>query len=180
MKVLFPLIPNVYPQTQSTCAGSIKCAITMLSLFIVLCVHMPVCVRPSWLDCSHPPMHPIATIATDGAAGINAPGSASLINGRLMNHVIFDVSLMWLLTPVFSTPTPHPPHPSVSRVGPPSLLCCQCMSTCVGTHFLSCVLAVVKQLLLLAYHTKQKGNIRIFVLLLGCCNTVPTRFDSVN
>ncbi|XP_059184441.1 plasma membrane calcium-transporting ATPase 2 isoform X2 [Centropristis striata] len=31
-------------------------------------------------DCSHPPIHPIATIATDGAAGINAPGSASLIN----------------------------------------------------------------------------------------------------
>ncbi|XP_037347182.1 plasma membrane calcium-transporting ATPase 2 isoform X2 [Pungitius pungitius] len=31
-------------------------------------------------DCSHPPNHPIATIATDGAAGNNAPGSASLIN----------------------------------------------------------------------------------------------------
>ncbi|XP_068450249.1 plasma membrane calcium-transporting ATPase 2 isoform X2 [Clinocottus analis] len=31
-------------------------------------------------DCSHPPIHPIATIATDGAAGINAPGSGSLIN----------------------------------------------------------------------------------------------------
>ncbi|XP_060899156.1 plasma membrane calcium-transporting ATPase 2 isoform X3 [Labrus mixtus] len=31
-------------------------------------------------DCSHPPIHPIATIATDGAAGINAPGSATLIN----------------------------------------------------------------------------------------------------
>ncbi|KAM4582381.1 plasma membrane calcium-transporting ATPase 2 isoform 3-T7 [Fundulus diaphanus] len=31
-------------------------------------------------DCSHPPIHPIATIATDGAAGINAPGTASLIN----------------------------------------------------------------------------------------------------
>ncbi|XP_067360384.1 plasma membrane calcium-transporting ATPase 2 isoform X2 [Channa argus] len=31
-------------------------------------------------DCSHPPIHPIATIATDGAAGINVPGSASLIN----------------------------------------------------------------------------------------------------
>ncbi|XP_008406754.1 plasma membrane calcium-transporting ATPase 2 isoform X2 [Poecilia reticulata] len=31
-------------------------------------------------DCSHPPNHPIATIATDGAAGINAPGTASLIN----------------------------------------------------------------------------------------------------
>ncbi|KAM8917288.1 plasma membrane calcium-transporting ATPase 2 isoform 4-T12 [Spinachia spinachia] len=31
-------------------------------------------------DCSHPPIHPIATIATDGAAGINAPGSNSLIN----------------------------------------------------------------------------------------------------
>lgn len=38
-----------------------------------------------WLDCSHPPIHPIATIATDGAASINAPGSASLINGRLTN-----------------------------------------------------------------------------------------------
>ncbi|KAM7006992.1 plasma membrane calcium-transporting ATPase 2 isoform 3-T9 [Tautogolabrus adspersus] len=31
-------------------------------------------------DCSHPLIHPIATIATDGAAGINAPGSATLIN----------------------------------------------------------------------------------------------------
>ncbi|XP_054883504.1 plasma membrane calcium-transporting ATPase 2 isoform X2 [Poeciliopsis prolifica] len=31
-------------------------------------------------DCSHPPNHPIATIATDGAAGINASGTASLIN----------------------------------------------------------------------------------------------------
>uniref|UniRef100_A0A8C8A1H2 Calcium-transporting ATPase n=1 Tax=Oryzias sinensis TaxID=183150 RepID=A0A8C8A1H2_9TELE len=31
-------------------------------------------------DCSHPPIHPIATIATDGAAGINATGSANLIN----------------------------------------------------------------------------------------------------
>ncbi|XP_016892065.1 plasma membrane calcium-transporting ATPase 2 isoform X2 [Cynoglossus semilaevis] len=36
-------------------------------------------------DCSHPPMHPIATIATDGAAGINAPGSASLINGKMQD-----------------------------------------------------------------------------------------------
>ena len=50
----------------------------------VLFIH----VRPSWLDCSHPPIHPIATIATDGAAGINAPGSASLINGRLTKHPI--------------------------------------------------------------------------------------------
>nr|XP_057910519.1 plasma membrane calcium-transporting ATPase 2 isoform X2 [Doryrhamphus excisus] len=31
-------------------------------------------------DCSHPPIHPIATIATDGAAGFNAPGGANLIN----------------------------------------------------------------------------------------------------
>ncbi|XP_020558812.1 plasma membrane calcium-transporting ATPase 2 isoform X2 [Oryzias latipes] len=31
-------------------------------------------------DCSHPPIHPIATITTDGAAGINATGSANLIN----------------------------------------------------------------------------------------------------
>ncbi|XP_053170983.1 plasma membrane calcium-transporting ATPase 2 isoform X3 [Scomber japonicus] len=35
-------------------------------------------------DCSHP-IHPIATIATDGAAGINAPGSASLINGKMQD-----------------------------------------------------------------------------------------------
>ncbi|KAM8917277.1 plasma membrane calcium-transporting ATPase 2 isoform 1-T9 [Spinachia spinachia] len=36
-------------------------------------------------DCSHPPIHPIATIATDGAAGINAPGSNSLINGKMQD-----------------------------------------------------------------------------------------------
>ncbi|XP_067360386.1 plasma membrane calcium-transporting ATPase 2 isoform X4 [Channa argus] len=36
-------------------------------------------------DCSHPPIHPIATIATDGAAGINVPGSASLINGKMQD-----------------------------------------------------------------------------------------------
>ncbi|XP_017264181.1 plasma membrane calcium-transporting ATPase 2 isoform X1 [Kryptolebias marmoratus] len=36
-------------------------------------------------DCSHPPIHPIATIATDGAAGINAPASASLINGKMQD-----------------------------------------------------------------------------------------------
>ncbi|XP_026163653.1 plasma membrane calcium-transporting ATPase 2 isoform X1 [Mastacembelus armatus] len=36
-------------------------------------------------DCSHPPIHPIATIATDGAASINAPGSASLINGKMQD-----------------------------------------------------------------------------------------------
>ncbi|XP_036008069.1 plasma membrane calcium-transporting ATPase 2 isoform X2 [Fundulus heteroclitus] len=36
-------------------------------------------------DCSHPPIHPIATIATDGAAGINAPGTASLINGKMQD-----------------------------------------------------------------------------------------------
>ncbi|XP_056293678.1 plasma membrane calcium-transporting ATPase 2 isoform X1 [Pseudoliparis swirei] len=36
-------------------------------------------------ECSHPPIHPIATIATDGAAGINAPGSASLINGKMQD-----------------------------------------------------------------------------------------------
>uniref|UniRef100_A0A669DAT4 Calcium-transporting ATPase n=1 Tax=Oreochromis niloticus TaxID=8128 RepID=A0A669DAT4_ORENI len=44
-------------------------------------------------DCSHPPIHPIATIATDGAAGINAPGSASLINGRSIKPLISDLSL---------------------------------------------------------------------------------------
>uniref|UniRef100_A0A8K9VG09 Calcium-transporting ATPase n=1 Tax=Oncorhynchus mykiss TaxID=8022 RepID=A0A8K9VG09_ONCMY len=34
-------------------------------------------------DCPHPSAHPIATIATDGAAGGFAPGNASLVNGRL-------------------------------------------------------------------------------------------------
>lgn len=36
-----------------------------------------------WLDCSHPSSHPIATIATDGAASANASGNTSLVNGRL-------------------------------------------------------------------------------------------------
>ncbi|KAA0708024.1 Plasma membrane calcium-transporting ATPase 2 [Triplophysa tibetana] len=31
-------------------------------------------------DCSHPSSHPIATIATDGAASANAPGNTSLVN----------------------------------------------------------------------------------------------------
>lgn len=86
-----------------------KCPITMLFLFIVLCMPMRVCVLcvcgRAWfcsfvfgphcyrLDCSHPPIHPIATIATDGAAGINAPGSASLINGRLTKPLISDLFL---------------------------------------------------------------------------------------
>uniref|UniRef100_A0A8C1RZ86 Calcium-transporting ATPase n=1 Tax=Cyprinus carpio TaxID=7962 RepID=A0A8C1RZ86_CYPCA len=34
-------------------------------------------------DCSHLSSHPIATIATDGAASANAPGNTSLVNGRL-------------------------------------------------------------------------------------------------
>lgn len=107
---------NTRIQIQSMYAESLKCAITMLFLFIVLCVHVRVCVcawaracvgfcafmfglHCYWLDCSHPPIHPIATIATDGAAGINAPGSASLINGRLMKPLISDLSLLWLLGP---------------------------------------------------------------------------------
>ncbi|KAM3878054.1 LOW QUALITY PROTEIN: plasma membrane calcium-transporting ATPase 2 [Diretmus argenteus] len=36
-------------------------------------------------DHSHPSTHPIATIATDGAAGVNAPGNASLINGKMQD-----------------------------------------------------------------------------------------------
>lgn len=92
-------------------AESLYSAITMLFLFTVLCVHMVgrvcggVCVSLCfgsftlkfhcyWLDCSHPPNHPIATIATDGAAGINAPGTASLINGRLTQCLISDLSLL--------------------------------------------------------------------------------------
>ncbi|XP_028431340.1 plasma membrane calcium-transporting ATPase 2 isoform X1 [Perca flavescens] len=34
---------------------------------------------------SHPPIHPIATIATDGAAGFNTPGIASLNNGKMQD-----------------------------------------------------------------------------------------------
>ncbi|TSK16199.1 Plasma membrane calcium-transporting ATPase 2 [Bagarius yarrelli] len=36
-------------------------------------------------DCSHPSSHPIATIATDGAAGTNAPGNATLVNGKMQD-----------------------------------------------------------------------------------------------
>ncbi|XP_062842715.1 plasma membrane calcium-transporting ATPase 2 isoform X2 [Trichomycterus rosablanca] len=36
-------------------------------------------------DHSHPSSHPIATIATDGAAGANAPGNASLVNGKMQD-----------------------------------------------------------------------------------------------
>lgn len=97
--------------TRSTYDESLKCAITMLFLFTVLGVHVCGCVCVwacvcvcfcsfmfgpycYWLDCSHPPIHPIATIATDGAAGINAPGSASLINGRSIKPLISDLSLV--------------------------------------------------------------------------------------
>lgn len=97
--------------TQTTYDESLKCAITMLFLFTVLGVHVCGCVCVwacvcvcfcsfmfgpycYWLDCSHPPIHPIATIATDGAAGINAPGSASLINGRSIKPLISDLSLV--------------------------------------------------------------------------------------
>lgn len=60
-----------------------------------------------WLDCSHPPIHPIATIATDGAASINAPGSASLINGRLTNTS--DLQSLCVVT-FESSYLLHPPH----------------------------------------------------------------------
>ncbi|XP_045561328.1 plasma membrane calcium-transporting ATPase 2 isoform X4 [Salmo salar] len=36
-------------------------------------------------DCPHPSAHPIATIATDGAAGGIAPGNASLVNGKIQD-----------------------------------------------------------------------------------------------
>ncbi|KAJ8395341.1 hypothetical protein AAFF_G00033260 [Aldrovandia affinis] len=36
-------------------------------------------------DCSHPSSHPISTIATDGAAGANAAGNASLVNGKMQD-----------------------------------------------------------------------------------------------
>lgn len=58
--------------------------LTMLFLFTVIllfiCLFFAHCYS---LDCSHPSSHPIATIATDGAAGANAPGNTSLVNGRL-------------------------------------------------------------------------------------------------
>ncbi|XP_031681642.1 plasma membrane calcium-transporting ATPase 2 isoform X1 [Oncorhynchus kisutch] len=37
------------------------------------------------LNCPHPSAHPIATIATDGAAGGFAPGNASLVNGKIQD-----------------------------------------------------------------------------------------------
>uniref|UniRef100_A0A8K9XD49 Calcium-transporting ATPase n=1 Tax=Oncorhynchus mykiss TaxID=8022 RepID=A0A8K9XD49_ONCMY len=37
------------------------------------------------MDCPHPSAHPIATIATDGAAGGFAPGNASLVNGKIQD-----------------------------------------------------------------------------------------------
>ena len=64
------------------CVGACVCAFFCSFVFGLHCY---------WLDCSHPPIHPIATIATDGAAGINAPGSASLINGRLTKPLISDL-----------------------------------------------------------------------------------------
>nr|XP_046194687.1 plasma membrane calcium-transporting ATPase 2 isoform X4 [Oncorhynchus gorbuscha]XP_046194688.1 plasma membrane calcium-transporting ATPase 2 isoform X4 [Oncorhynchus gorbuscha] len=36
-------------------------------------------------DCPHPSAHPIATIATDGAAGGFAPGNASIVNGKIQD-----------------------------------------------------------------------------------------------
>ncbi|XP_035244067.1 plasma membrane calcium-transporting ATPase 2 isoform X2 [Anguilla anguilla] len=36
-------------------------------------------------DHSHPSANPISTIATDGAAGANAPGNASLVNGKIQD-----------------------------------------------------------------------------------------------
>ncbi|XP_059384884.1 plasma membrane calcium-transporting ATPase 2 isoform X2 [Carassius carassius] len=36
-------------------------------------------------DCSHPSSHPIATIATDGAASANVPGNTSLVNGKMQD-----------------------------------------------------------------------------------------------
>ncbi|XP_056590536.1 plasma membrane calcium-transporting ATPase 2 isoform X2 [Triplophysa dalaica] len=36
-------------------------------------------------DCSHPSSHPIATIATDGAASANASGNTSLVNGKMQD-----------------------------------------------------------------------------------------------
>ncbi|KAJ8258659.1 hypothetical protein COCON_G00176710 [Conger conger] len=36
-------------------------------------------------DHSHPSSNPISTIATDGAAGANAPGNASLVNGKIQD-----------------------------------------------------------------------------------------------
>lgn len=149
---------------QCAYAESPNCAITMLFLFIVLCTNMCVCVCARvclfvrvcggracfcsfvfgphcyWLDCSHAPIHPIATIATDGAAGINAPGSASLINGRLTKPLISDLFPSWLLTLVNFTTLQLPPTvpwmltfcSSLSSLcWTPLYPCCQCMSSLV-------------------------------------------------
>lgn len=62
-----------------------ECVFVWARPWVYACVHSCLAFHCYWLDCSHAPIHPIATIATDGAASINAPGSASLINGRLTN-----------------------------------------------------------------------------------------------
>lgn len=68
--------------------------LTMLFLFTVIYLFLLI-----WylLDCSHPSSHPIATIATDGAAGVNAPGNATLVNGRLRRPL----SLLYGFIPLF-------------------------------------------------------------------------------
>lgn len=61
--------------------------LTMLCLFTVIYFFIFLLIWYS-LDCSHPSSHPIATIATDGAAGANAPGNATLVNGRLRRPLL--------------------------------------------------------------------------------------------
>lgn len=122
----------------------------IISVHCLVCAHACLCVGVCvcsftfglhwhWLDCSHPPIHPIATIATDGAAGINAPGSASLINGRLIKRVISDLFLSWPLSPPIFSIVQLPPIMGAHLMlyllfqlcWTPLYPCCQCMSSVV-------------------------------------------------
>lgn len=79
--------------------------LTMLFLFTViyLLIYL-IYFLPIWysLDCSHPSSHPIATIATDGAAGANAPGNATLVNGRLRRPLLLLYGFIPLFVSSFS------------------------------------------------------------------------------
>lgn len=82
----------------------VKKLLTMLFMFTIIPYFLA---HYYWLDCSHPSSHPIATIATDGAAGASAPGNASLVNGRLRRPPLsFPHGSPCSSTPHFFWPSP--------------------------------------------------------------------------